>query len=385
MAGVRERWQCPVVGAFIVWAAVRVVLYSVAIVTHVRGDVTFFRNPVWFAQLFWDWDAHHLSDVAENGYVLTGPASTEQAFFPGFPLATRGVATVLFGGHPDLAAIVVAGVVVTMVASLIAAIVFWRILADRFDDRIALAGTVLLMAGPYSHFLVASYSEALFLAFGLGAWLCASRGRWLAAGILGALASATRINGLFLVVALVVLFVLVERREARPVIARAIGLGAIGVSGAVAYFLYLFARTGNVFAWTTAQEKGWHRVTQAPWETFRVSLDVVIDPASATAFRIQGAFDILFAALVVVGVVFLVRRRWWAETVYVVLTAVPLMTSLSYLSLARNTLLLFPLVMLVASTLRTPRYRWIYWATLAAGVAILLFNARQFALGLWSD
>ncbi|HXR44202.1 MAG TPA: hypothetical protein VN759_05300, partial [Pseudolysinimonas sp.] len=143
-----------------------------------------------------------------------------------------------------------------LVASLVAGIAFWRLVADRFGDRVALVATVLLLAGPYSVFLLAGYSEALFLAFAIPAWLCASRGRWIAAGILTAFASFTLINGVFLAAALVVLVAIVLHHAGRHWFWRAVGLGAIGVTGAAAYLVYLWVKTGDLFAWTTAQYVG---------------------------------------------------------------------------------------------------------------------------------
>ncbi len=55
-------------------------------------------------------------------------------------------------------------------------------------------------------FLAAPYAEALFAALAFWAWLLARRGAWVWAGLLAAGATLVRVNGLFLAIGLVVLF-----------------------------------------------------------------------------------------------------------------------------------------------------------------------------------
>lgn len=380
---IRLRWQRPAVGAVLVWLAVRIVLYTTAIVTLAITQPKAFSQPFWLSRLFYQWDAVELVGVAQHGYFGPGLGGAWPAYFPGYPLAIRGLATVLFGTSPSLGQLTVAATIVVLVASLVAGILLWRIVADRFGDRIALAATVLFFAGPYSVFLVASYSEALFIAFGLAAWLCASRGRWISAGVFGALATVTRINGVFLVVGMVIMFAIIEHRAGRRFVARAIAMAAMAAAGVIAYFVYLYANTGDLLAWSHAQQVGWGRVTQWPWNTLKVTL--LEASVTSSPFHLQYRFDLIFAALMLLGFIVLLVRRWWPEAIYIGLTGLSLATSLSYLSLARNTLLLFPLVMLVAASLLSKRYRWVFWVVLVLGVGLMLFTTTEFVQGHWAD
>jgi Gpi18-like mannosyltransferase len=220
--------------------------------------------------------------------------------------------------------------------------------------------------------------------FAIGAWLAATRGHWLASGILAALAGLTRINGLFLVAALAVLFIGVQRKQGKPFLARTVGLVGIGLSGVLGYFLYLFIMTGDPSAWTHAQSVGWHRALNWPWDTLlRTIGQVLYDPVPA--WRLQAALDIVFAVLLVTATVIMARRRLWAEAIMVGLTALSMMTSTTYMSLARDSIVLFPLVILAATTLLSPRRKWIFWVALALGCVVLLINVHQFTLGQWTD
>lgn len=385
-AGARFAPWRPLLGASAIWLVVRMLVLFWAIAVHAatRQGSRVFSQPDWLFRLFFHWDSVYFAGIAKDGYFGAGSLPTWQAFFPGYPAAARGVAALLGGAHPTSTQIIVALGVVAASASLIATALFWRLVEDSQGPRAAAAATVLFVGGPYSLFLVASYSEGLFLVFAIGAWLCASRGNWLPAGILAAGASLTRINGVFLVVALVVLYVLVRRRRREPYLARAIGLGCIGLSTVGAYFAFLFFRTGDPLAWTHAENAGWHRTIEWPWATLYRTLDDMLH-GRTDASRLQSGFEVIFAALFVLSCIVLVRRRWWAEATLVGLTTLSLMTSSSYLSLARTSLVLFPLPILVVTTLSSRRWRWVYWTVFAAGIAVLLINTRQFTLGLWSD
>ena len=61
------------------------------------------------------------------------------------------------------------------------------------------------------------------------------------------------------------------------------------------------------------------------------------------------------------------------------------MTSYSYLSLARNTVTLFPLVLALAGATDKPSRRVLFWIAFSLGLLLLVFNTRQFALGYWAD
>ena len=92
----------------------------------------------------------------------------------------------------------------------------------------------------------------------------------------------------------------------------------------------------------------------------------------------------VFAGLLVLGVVVFFRRRRWPESVYVGLTAGSLLTSSYYVSIPRSLLVCFPLLVLAAEwTSRSPR-RWLVAACVAVGGALLVVNTTTFLLNQWS-
>lgn len=369
-----------------IWLLQRILLQTIgAIVVAVAGGASY--APDGFFGIFYRWDSGYFSCIASYGYLgqaCDGGSGIERmAFFPLYPMLARAVAWAVSLGAMGSASIVFALWLVAAAASVAATIGVYRIAQLQFDAAIARRATALFAFGPYAIFLVASYSESLYLAGAVWAWYwCLRRQYWLA-GLLGVVATASRASGMFLVLALLVLYVTELRgrgERIRPLPIVALGASSLGVLG---YWVWLFLVTGDPLAWFHAQSEGWNRRTRWPWETlFNQGIHVLREPKPD--WQVQAALEVVAAIGIVICVVVLVRRREWGSATLIGTTAGSLMTSTSYLSLARNTLTMFPIVILLADLTRGDRSRW-YWLALSAGAALLLFNTVQLALGNWAD
>ena len=87
--------------------------------------------------------------------------------------------------------------------------------AHPSGDVARLAVLVTALA-PMAFFFSAVYSESLYLALSVGVFWCARQGRWAWAGVLGALASATRSAGVVLVVPALLLYLYGPREDREP-------------------------------------------------------------------------------------------------------------------------------------------------------------------------
>ena len=380
-----SRMRIELAAPLALWLAARILVTGVALVTQYLQPghgLWSSPDPGWLFRVLFAWDSSYYLQIAAEGYP-SGAVTPLHAFLPGYPLTARGVAWLLEPAGPTEQALVVALWLVPLVASAGAAVLMWHLARDHGGRRVAALATALLVAGPYSVFLAASYAESLFLVLALGAWLAATRERWLLAGVLAALAGAVRPNGIMLAAALAVMYVVQCRAHGRPLLSPSLAGVVVAPLGALAHVVYLYSVTGSVTAWTQAQELGWGRTTQWPWLTFYQTAGRVLY-ASTPDRQIQFALDICFAFVLVAGVVVYIRRRSWPEATYVGLTALALMTSFTYVSLARTTVLMFPLMIAVAGV-RSPRYRRLPWVVLALGLVLLVFNTHQFTLGLWAD
>src|SRR5439155_11444175 len=105
-----------------------------------------------------------------------------------------------FYGH-----FVVSGFVISLAASLGAFFLLHRLAEERLGTDGARRAVLYLAVFPLSLFLVAVYSEALFLLLALSAFVLAERGRWLPAWTAAGLAILTRIAGVAILPALLLL------------------------------------------------------------------------------------------------------------------------------------------------------------------------------------
>ncbi len=197
----------------------------------------------WLFDTFAQWDSVWFLHIARHGYDMKETA----AFFPLYPLAVRGVSEIL---RSDVAA----AVLVSVAAGAAAVVVLHRLARPLLGEAGATTTVLLVALYPVAFVFTAAYSDGLFLALAAGSFLAAVRGRSLTAGVLGGLACATRLVGLALLPALLVLLWPRGRRG----LARLAPLLLLPAAVAV-YALYLNHRLGDPWAFVHAQGIYWHR------------------------------------------------------------------------------------------------------------------------------
>src|SRR5437868_12590708 len=141
------------------------------------------------------WDSLWYFEVARHGYPHTVPAhvtyfdpEARAAFFPAFPLLLRVVDRALPGGD------VLAGLVANLVLGALFVLLTGVLTRRLYGDRVASRAMVLVALFPGSFVLSFAYSEALMLVLIAGTVLLLLDERWLAAGLVAALATASRPN-----------------------------------------------------------------------------------------------------------------------------------------------------------------------------------------------
>jgi hypothetical protein len=142
------------------------------------------------------WDAIHYLAIAHDGYLL----KPDTVFFPLYPVIVHFVGDVI-GSYP------VAGIVISLVAFVIALLAVHRLTTIELGPRAAEATVYILAFAPLSFFFTADYTESLFLALSVGAVLAARRDRWAIAGLLAGLAAITRVPGILVTLPLAWMFI----------------------------------------------------------------------------------------------------------------------------------------------------------------------------------
>lgn len=305
--------------------------------------------------LLWSWanfDGAHYLNIAQNGYQ-TILGQSEYAFFPLLPLLINAVS------RTGLDLYLSAHLITTFSAiGFIWILLKWA--TKYVKNPLTLLWLVLLSPGAI--FLSAIYSEPLFLFLTVTTFYFSDRKQWGKAIFMAALATATRINGIFLV-----LFLLLKSRSLRAL---------LGLSGILAYIYYLWGRTGDGLAFFHAQS-GWGKSTLTlPWVTLTSYFRALTYEFQPDLTHLVVAIEVIVTVLLI----YLLFRFWKAKKFhsaykyYALATlALPLSTG-SLGSMPRFSLALFPLFLMIPSLPRYPRIIHYSLFIILSIIGIILFT-----------
>jgi hypothetical protein len=344
-------------------------------------------EPKGFLDYWAHWDGAWYAEIATKGYGARDPAST--AFFPLFPLLV-GVGSAV-GGGPALW-----GVILSLVATLFATYFVYRITEKFAGVGSARAATLCFAFFPTAFFLGAPYTEALFVALTAGSyWAAYVRRDLLLAGILGALAAATRNVGVLLLIPL-----LYEWLRAREEFGwRGLLSLCLVPTGLLAYVAFLWARFGDPLVFARQQSEFWGRELTNPadtlgraWAAAGDGIRYVLDPTTlflardaSPALYASNTLNLAFFALFVVlmGVGFAVLPPGLSVYTFVV-TLLPVLTptpSFPLMSMPRFVLGSFPIFLVLGFVLS--RNKPALWIWLVASGALGIALTAMFTTWRW--
>lgn len=201
------------------------------------------------------WDTSHYVTIALHGYGGDGNQSYDGGlgFFPLFPLLMRGLVA-LSGLEPTEGRLAVTAIAIAGVCFAVAVPVFAHFVNRRFGADVARTAVVLLCVSPFSYFFSAGYSESLYLMLVVLTFAFADRRWWIAAAIIAGLATSSRLAGLAMPPALLLL---AWRQHAS--VRDLIGITLISPLGVAAFVGYTWRRFDDPLAYFHAQQHwgGW--------------------------------------------------------------------------------------------------------------------------------
>jgi hypothetical protein len=300
--------------AVVVFLVVRLVLFALSAIgvgllplpdgqpTSVPGWPAHIPVPGWQA-LFTATerqDALWFLRIATEGYRADDGSA---AFFPLYPLAVRVVGWIP-GIDPLAAALLVSN------AALFAALVLLHGLT-RLELGIEHARRSLFLVAffPAAVFLLAPYTESLFLLLSLAAFWFARRDRWAWAAVAGAGAALTRSVGLILILALWIEAIRQWRGEGRAPLPRLAAAAGVALGPAL-YFAWWWAAHGDLWAPLNAQRNWRPAGTHAPWSTLWQAID------HAWRYQRWWALDLVVVLIAIGGVILVARRIPITYTAY---------------------------------------------------------------------
>ncbi len=239
------------------------------------------KNAVGFiTEVLLSWDGRWYLEIVRNGYPHSIPANityeqseARAAFFPVDPMLVRYVDAVAPGGDT------IAALFVNLVMAVVATLLIGRLAMRLTDDALVAARAMMLFAVfPGSFVLSFAYAEATLIALCIACFLLLLDDRWVLASLVGALATATRPNGVAIVVACAVASYLAirERRDWASLAAP-----LISPIGFVGFQIFLRHHTGESWPWFRVQREAWREGTSFGATAIRNTISFLGSPLAS--------------------------------------------------------------------------------------------------------
>lgn len=329
------------------------------------GYQLFPKEPVFgktsFTLSLSNWDGGHYLGIAQNGYIN----DSQYAFFPLYPILIRAVTEIL-GSNYYFAALFVS--LVSMFGNLV---LFRKLLKIDYPQVISKKAFLYWLFFPTSFFLLAAYSESLFVFFALGAIYFARKKMFLLASIFAIFSGLTKFFGVAVVLALWYEAFVVNgfKKGTIPVLLAPLGL--------IAYSGYLVFAKGDPLFFLAAQSN-WHRVLSFPgigvWQSWNSIFSNNLNIKTFLAF-----LEIIFF-IFGVGLIFrsfrFIRRSYFIYSVSVI--AIPLFTP-TLMSINRFLVLAFPMFIVIALV----KKKWLTISYIILSLSLLAVYLSLYINGFW--
>lgn len=332
-------------------------------------------QPSFFMPLL-QWDSHFYLWIAENGYG--NGLGTIVAFWPLFPLGIF-VGTVL-----GMSALTSAFVVnyLAMVGAMWCAFLLAKDLWPK-DQEAGWRSVLLYLFFPFSIFFSIFYSEPLFLFTLLASFYAARKNMWLVAGLFAILVTIGRLPGLIIIPALLVEYFSQRSWSLKKLDCQAWYLFLLP-AGFVGFLVFNHIRTGNAFIFLEIFQYQWTYRSINP-NIFETLVSWLNQIHSAFLSRHPAAImEALHAAggwiAAVLFLVFSWRKLPWSYRVFTGLMLLLLISSSTMESVNRYLVVLFPLFLVAAHSLRNPVVFAVTLAVLASYSGMLL---TYLSAGYW--
>lgn len=279
-----------------------------------------------------NFDGEHYLSIAKFGYMIRS-GFPQYAFFPLLPVCIRLLS--LFVREYWLA-----GMLVTQTALLVALVYLrkWTALLGVKDIRYPL----LFSSGAI--FLASIYTEPLFIALAVLTMYWSEEKTWGKATLFAALATATRVNGIF-----VVAFLCIKLLQHKKSIITTLLHGLAGITGICSYMLFLWIKTGDPLNWFHAQGAWGKAVATSPVTTFLSYVKSTTYEFRPDLVHLVVVIEVIVTLIALTLFVYLLKRHLLDLAYWIYLAgniALPLATG-SLGSMPRFFLTLFPLLVAI--------------------------------------
>ncbi len=316
------------------------------------------------------WDTNWYLQIAQSGYSI-GNGTTN--FPPLYPLLVGTLGRLLLGQY------MLAAQLVSNLAYIVALVYMYRLTTVLFSVEVARRSILFLATFPTAFFLVASYTESLYLMLVLAAFYYGEKRRWLLVAGLAALASITRLQGAVLVLPLAYLYWQQRgfnwRKLDRAGIALLLAPASLGF-----YMLYVYFGLGD-YNFSNHLIEVWKIKFALPWESFFGGLFGFFDVSQARNL-FYNVFDfILLIIFICLTIIWAQKKLPVAYLLYSILSIAIFLTrqgtdGMFWMSINRYLLTVFPMFMLAGQI--APRF------LLKFGASLQVVWATLFIFWMWA-
>lgn len=252
----------------------RLILTIVGVVSRVILEPYHGKRYLWvYSDHLWldIWgmiDSGKYLDISLNGYPSTlGPDKVSVwGYFPLYPLLMNLCGRIIGDNY-------VAGIVVSNLCLVLAAVYFYRIARLDSDNSTALRVIKYLFIFPASFVLSGVFTESLFLLLLVMSFYYAKTGKWWKAGISGFFLSQTRIWGVFVILPLFYEYFRQKGFCIRKIERNVLWLFLVPL-GLLLFMSYSYWLTGDFFAYFTVQKNALGHTFTNPFSTLAEGLSM---------------------------------------------------------------------------------------------------------------
>lgn len=328
-------------------------------------------GPAFFLLGPWQrWDTNWYLQIAQHGYMI-GNGTTN--YPPLYPFLVGLIGRVLLGQY------MLASLLISNLAYIFALVYMYRLSALLFNVETARRAILFLATFPTAFFLLAGYTESLYLALVLAAFYYGEKRRWLLVAGLCTLASITRIQGAILVLPLAYMYMQQRGFNWRKIDRRG-WLLILSPASFGLFMLYVYYILGD-YNFSNHLQVVWKIKFALPWESFFGGMLGFFD-VNQSRNLIYNAIDfILLVVFICLTITWVQHKLPLAYLLYSVLSLVVFLTrqgtdGFFWMSMNRYLLTVFPAFMLAGKI--SPRY------LIKFGAGVQAIWATLFIFWMWA-
>ena len=322
-----------------------------------------------------NFDGLHYLDLAQFGYGYQHKTDMDYAFFPVYPWTVRTFN--LFGNY------LASGLFLSHVYLILALYFLYRLTALDFTKKVSRLTIMVILLFPTAFFFGSVYTESLFLLLTVLTFYLIRRQHFFLACVVAAIASATRITGIFLWPSIIYEFWLMYGKD----IKKSVNFSALWLLlpplGLFSFMRFQYLKTGDPLFFFHIQSVFGGRTVdklillhQVFFRYFKMLIFTDWDPLYFTV-----VLELFSAVLIVTALIIFFRRIRFSYWLFVLLSFLLPTFSGTFMSMPRFTLVLFPVFMVMAFWIEKQhpfiKYR-LYATCIVLSILSIIFLTRGY-------